>query len=147
MSVLSEEYLAGLVDGEGSILIIKQPTHTLHLKITMTNYEVLKAVQDTFGGHLYGPYKHKGAIHKRRHWEYRAETKLALEILKKIYPFLIVKKDEASCAIEFGEYMYVWLKKQPYHNQWNPISQDELDNREIWRLALLGYRRRDLWQN
>lgn len=109
-------YIAGLFDGEGFIVIPKgkpriknnaqrSPQFSLRIGVEMINKnQILDKLYKTFGGHLY---KRPG-----RRAENRQVTTLwyeggdnAMEILKKIIPHLIIKKEQAEIAIKFQEHM------------------------------------------
>jgi hypothetical protein len=138
MAQLPIAYAAGLLDGEGSILIERRGRyHLLRLKITMTNEAVLKAMKASFGGHLFGPYKHSGIIHHLPTWEWTIIGRAARDFLIEVQPLLIVKQEEAHIALDFARALY-WKGNR---NQWNPITEEEITDREIWRFALLGQRR------
>jgi len=97
-------YYAGFFDGEGSIMIThrtKKHYHTLEIRITNTNYQVLKQFEDCFGGGVY-----KGSVINWRYkprWQWCISASKALAFLKLIYPYLRLKKKEAETAIEFQE--------------------------------------------
>jgi len=94
-------YLAGLVDGDGSIFIRKHSNRTragyaLTLSITNTDYSLIKWLSKNFGGSVMS---NKG---KRREWYiWRLINRKAFEIIRKIHPYLVGKKRQAEIAMEF----------------------------------------------
>jgi hypothetical protein len=105
--MITKNYLAGFVDGEGSIAIYKhkdsrvQKGYTLHPKfvIANTNEEVLKAIKEIIGGKIKALPKHKGCkiVYCVEFQDY-AQIEKALRIIK---PFLIIKQKQADLMIEF----------------------------------------------
>jgi len=101
-------YAAGFIDGEGHISILKH-THSrgrvvayrLRVGVTNTNKGVVEWFSRCFGG----------LVHQRRkipsHYKIRYDCTLyashACQFLKKIQPYLKIKKERAAIAIRFGE--------------------------------------------
>jgi hypothetical protein len=112
-------YVAGIVDGEGTITICRseytanrkaengRPARQYHttgfsLKISVKNTDVrlVKWLKSRFGGEYYTDTGKKPANWKDSYvWHYGAETKQ--EFLLAILPYLIIKKEQALLALEF----------------------------------------------
>lgn len=90
-------YIAGFVDGEGSI--IKNGENDYRIAIPQTHEGVLRAIQDFTGmGNICQVAKRKA--HWKESWVYCiARQEDTLIFLKRIYPYLIVKKDIAQRTI------------------------------------------------
>ena len=98
-------YMAGIVDGEGSISIRRENPkgnyvyYRVTLRVTNTNKELIDWLQKTFNG----------TVHKRKNWkscwkpcfEWKVYDSIAITIIKRILPYLIVKLQQASLAIHF----------------------------------------------
>lgn len=106
---LSNQYIAGLFDGEGSICITKrtQPTYrlgygfTLDVAICMRDLNILKNLQERYGGSLI---KKKWVKYQKSNAYYwRLSNNKALSFLKEIGPLLIIKGEQASVAVSFQE--------------------------------------------
>jgi len=105
--MITKNYLAGFIDGEGSIAIYKhkdvrtQKGYTLHphFEIANTNEEVLKAIKEVIGGKLKIKPKQKGCkkVYYVEFQDYE-QIKKALTI---VLPFLIIKQKQAKLMIEF----------------------------------------------
>lgn len=97
-------YLAGIVDGEGCFCIGKtnsHKNHTLAITVTNTNIQLIIWLKDNFGGHI-TVYKTKNEKYKTSYkWQFTKASKVKC-ILEKILPHLIVKKEQAMIALEFG---------------------------------------------
>ena len=112
MKQLSNEYIAGLFDGEGCIRIVKNYwtknsrniTYSLRLSINLTDKRVPTILHKMCGGCL--------NIHKRpnpRHhtmYNWILSTRKAYNFLKLIEPFCIIKSEQIKIALEFQEHIY-----------------------------------------
>ena len=87
-------YLAGFFDGEGCISINRNLV--LRLSVRNINQEVLKLCENQFGG-----YTHKTTLHPKRTQSYSWTISGvgACYALIRIFPWLIIKKEEAKVAI------------------------------------------------
>ena len=101
--MLSNEYIAGLFDGEGCISITAG--HFIRISITNCNQEVLELVQQTLG---YGKVRLKSS--KSKCYDFRIDNRVDIKrFLQAVSPFLIVKKEkakEASHILETFPYRY-----------------------------------------
>jgi hypothetical protein len=106
--MLSNEYLAGLIDGEGHIgFNINRYKKTEYLQpilcINMTFQPLIKQLHIELGGQ----YSIRKANYKEN-WKACYKWKVlcgqAIIILEKVFPYLIVKKDQADLAIRFYKY-------------------------------------------
>lgn len=104
-------YLAGLIDGEGSIMIVKHKEswgykYQICISFVNTNRKVVEMVSKFLGNqtifeHEPGQYGFKG-----NYTCYKCKvtgTVKVLEPLKKLLPYLVIKKDLAELAIYFCE--------------------------------------------
>ncbi len=105
-------YVAGLMDGEGSITIgiskpskkkqLKSPSHWLQVGITNTNRELIGWLYEKFGGHI-SDNSHSPSRKKQRPcWAWRVMSNEAKDFLVSLYPYLRVKKRQAELAILKG---------------------------------------------
>ena len=94
---MSIQYLAGFFDGEGS-LFYKHKNHrakpVLCMNIAQQNTEVLYKIKETYRGVYEKPY---GKNHVS-YW--RTTDKNARNLLKRMLPYLIVKKDKVIDALQ-----------------------------------------------
>lgn len=102
-------YLAGLLDGEGCILIMKtrpekaarfvSPSYVLRVSIAMTHKETIEWIHNTFGGNFGLSRKAKNGW--KAVWRWNFHSQKASDLLKLMLPYLITKRNEAIVAIEF----------------------------------------------
>jgi len=126
------EYLAGLIDGDGSILIKKttyrirnpkykdcvNPEYFPRIQIKLTTPQPLFLIKEKYGGSLYMEkriYRGKNSYKPTKPlWVYNANHKIAMKIIKDIYPFLIIKRKQAECLIELEKLKKEARKRRPY---------------------------------
>jgi len=97
-------YVAGLVDGEGCIMIAKQGNRfTLRVTITNTDFSLLESIKNDLRiGEIY-LMRHKKKTRKFKIYRYLVTSFQALLVLKKLFLFLRGKKEEAILGIKFQE--------------------------------------------
>lgn len=134
-------WLAGFMDGEGAIMICKfqrhdskskSPQYALRLSIVNTELPVLEHIKHEFGGYInngHGAYSLKNMKFKtfKPVYEWCATDITALKILKRIFPYLLLKKERAELAIHFQESRYLFRKQAGVNNR---LSEDEIARRE-----------------
>jgi hypothetical protein len=96
-------YLAGLLDGEGYISIVKHGSgHAPILNITNTDLALLLWVQMRFGGRLYrvlvGKAKDRAKDCHRLQWNKSQEARA---LLVAVLPYLVAKHRQAAVVMEF----------------------------------------------
>jgi len=104
-------YLAGLMDGEGHISLLKNRKHlksdgfalTLNIGITNTNLPLMKWLVSNFGGVYYTRYS---SDNSNPRWSDRYDwfpkgRKNKEELLLGVLPYLIIKREQAEIALEF----------------------------------------------
>lgn len=101
-------YLAGIIDGEGSIYVQRRKTKTgwsyfPRFQIVNTNRKLMEWIHKTFGGLIYD----KPRNHIRSHWKMQIEwfttRKLLDQLLPLILPYLVIKQEQAEIMIKFRE--------------------------------------------
>jgi len=103
-------YLATWLDTEGwlGLSLRKHPNNKLGIQympvmqIVNKRKEPLVIIQNAFGGHLYErKRKYKGKV--KTYWEWSCRVEKIPYILKRIYPYLIIKKNTAKLLLEYFE--------------------------------------------
>lgn len=103
-------YLAGIIDGEGCIYISKHldkrritPTYLMGLRIVQAGDHGIKFLEDLKNKYKVG--KLQIQVKDNPKWSdlcsWMIGSNDALKLLKAVYPFLIIKSDQAYFAIEF----------------------------------------------
>jgi len=137
MNKLTAAYLAGLIDGEGYISILKNKKdtykdgfrHQAVLKIVMTDKEIIEWLYNGFGG-LFEPRKGIGNRKDSYCWVLKNNKNL-IPFLLKVTPYLKVKRKQANILIEFnktfGQYQIVKNKSGGVHKE---LSNQTREQRE-----------------
>jgi intein-encoded DNA endonuclease-like protein len=99
-------WLAGFVDGEGSITVSKRhdsgyESYRVDLTIVNTNYAALSEIRSTIGFGSLRERSRKGALGKKPCYELQFCKAQAREVIPLILPYLKVKKAQAQLLLEF----------------------------------------------
>jgi hypothetical protein len=125
-------YAAGIIDGEGSILLsinrrvspvrrVWNTDHILSVQIGCTDLAMLLRMQGIFGG---GIQKRKRYPRCRQTYQWRIYSTRAAEALRAMAPYLVTKAAEASLALQFAETLG------------NPVDKGQRDQMASELLAL-----------
>ena len=112
-------YLAGIVDGEGYIGInfYKKgkwncsDNYKVRLTISTTSLELIDWLLNNFGGYL-----HQKPVYSDTHnqsYNWTVYCKYAGELLKMVYPYLIIKKRQAEIILAYRKLQEMGLKTYP----------------------------------
>lgn len=138
-------FLAGLIDGDGSISIsiIRRKdwdgnSFQPYIAIGVTSRKLCKWVQKHFGGNLYGYDATKGR-QKMYHWKLYGKQALR-DLIVQLLPYLLIKKESAQAVLEYmdlgsepnQEARLALAEKIKVINSNNHLTQDirELSKRE-----------------
>jgi hypothetical protein len=144
--VVPAEYLAGLVDGEGSLSLARRyhrersVEYSVRVAVYNCDRTVLEAVRRGWGGHLasVGP----------RHPEWRASHSLiwtnaaATGVLRRIAPYLHVKARHAAALLQFQAHIEESQRSRDSAGRLLPISGEEMRIRARFHAHLKSMNRR-----
>jgi hypothetical protein len=105
-------YIAGLFDGEGSIMLFKRknlqkgrktPSYFLTANLRMTNFKAMDWINRIYNGTYGKAYD----VPENKNWkpnrEWKIEGSRCVNFLKQIYPYLKIKNKQAKIAFKFGK--------------------------------------------
>jgi hypothetical protein len=121
LTIAQLAYIAGLFDGEGSV-IISTPTNgsvDARIAVAMTCETTIKWLHQLLNG---GLSKHNKGYHKIV-YKWQASRYLGAEILKLLLPYLITKQLQAKLFIEFVELGGQMLGKEKHFERRMEIVQ------------------------
>lgn len=98
-------YLAGLVDGEGSIMMLgqgKRRSRRAVVSIGMTDQNVIEAIRETAGGFISVKQPKKENWQTMFHW--RLNGIPAVELLEQLEPFLVIQRRKELARMLIDEY-------------------------------------------
>lgn len=94
-------YLAGLIDGEGTIGVYPNgKTDRVTIQVSMTAEDVLKWCAENFGGTVNGPYRQHENRTSMYTWKRAARQDVA-DLIAKIRPLLKLKASQADDTLTF----------------------------------------------
>jgi len=135
-------YVAGIIDGEGAILINQKggldrngkPRRGVacNLVIGNTNEWLIRWLSFSFGGGVYS--SHRNHLKWKTQYFWRPNGRLTLDILKVVLPYLRIKKPQAELAIQFLE--------RRYSNNMSHKGEKLLAIEEADRLVMAAYNKR-----
>lgn len=100
---MSPEYLAGIIDGEGTVRVDVSNYVYRYPRIAVVNTHkpLLDAIQREFGGSVKTHDKNRVALHPNWSdaWAWTTAGKNAVVILNAVLPFLIVKREAAEAVL------------------------------------------------
>jgi len=132
-------YTAGVIDGDGSIAIEKQPcrregwspTYSLRIEVFMKDGRVVDFLTGFWGGKVHYDKSKRGYV-------WRLYTDKAMECLKRIHPFLRYKRDQADLAIEYRLFhrRIIEAYRHQHNSRREGLSNSVLDKLEDYRQRL-----------
>jgi hypothetical protein len=135
--MLGLSYVAGFIDGEGCITIFKQKYkssdgqtkwgHRLRIAIGQNDFEILKKVKDTTGVHGKIFTKKRTIQTNRTCYVLHFDGKHALQLIRKLMPYLLRKRPEAEAIEAFWE-----EGKMDMRTGRKPVPEDVWNTRETW---------------
>ena len=121
------EKVAAFVDGEGNIGIQKHVApsgnyaYHQYLYVVNTDIRLIEWLVENFGGKIPNPKKGKKENHKDAYY-WNLNGSYSYKIIKKMRPYLILKQEQADCAIE----LYEKVSKFRYGNTPIPVHKIKL---------------------
>ena len=110
MTETDKAYIAGFIDGEGSIGLRKCHTNRgyfdtiIRLRITNTNRDVLEWIKAKTGIGSVRQWARCSDKHKAR-FEWYCAGKKALIVLREVHPYLLIKKINADICFQYEKTM------------------------------------------
>ena len=117
--MISNEYIAGIFDGEGCICVSEQNggAPRIEITITNTNLEMLTTIRDELG---YGAIRRVtgGPLTRKQCYGFRIEHHLdALNFLERLQKHLIVKREKCEGALGI-------IRAYPYRNSLRDVDRE-----------------------
>ena len=112
--MISKQYLAGFIDGEGNISLRKFKTNTgygikfrIVLRVTNTNKDILEQMKLQYGGQIEKTIKEGTRLPESKNWKdcfrWVISDKKATVVLKDVHKYLILKKEQSRCCLELAK--------------------------------------------
>lgn len=97
MEKVEKAYLAGIIDGEGTVTLMKHhrnETPTPNVVVANNNLELLRWIKSRVGGTIVSKKKYSPHHHDSYAWNVRQDR--ALRLLHEIKQYLIIKRTQAE---------------------------------------------------
>lgn len=130
-------WFAGFFDGEGAIMIAKfnrhdtksdNPQYTLRLDVASTDLSILQHIkQHSDCGHIAQPHGTLRFPNSKPCFHWVATDKTAARSLKRLLPYLVLKKERAELALTFQNGRHQWQKNNQGINR---LGEEEIQRRE-----------------
>lgn len=110
MTEVEKAYIAGFVDGDGSIGLRKCHSERgyidtlVRLRVTQASKEILDWIGLTTGAGTVRQWARCSNRHRSR-FEWYCSGRKALAVIREIYPYLLVKKLQAEIVLKYEETM------------------------------------------
>ena len=96
-------YCAGLIDGEGCISMGTVKTkYTIFIAVVMTEEKAVRFLKKHYEGSLM---KRQRKHYHKPIWAWRVYARKAETCLRSIYPYLLVKKEQASVCLQMRDHL------------------------------------------
>jgi hypothetical protein len=92
--LLSPAYVAGIIDGEGSIFLRGRSPH---ISVSNTSQKLMDELAK-FGGHLHSRQRNR-SIGNLPAWDWVIHGEKAAIMLRACVPYLVIKQDKATAAL------------------------------------------------
>ena len=122
-------YIAGFIDADGCINMRKAPNYVIRVQVYNTKISVLLWIKDLYGGRMWVR-EAKGNSKTSYTLEFTARPAYAL--LSDIYPYLILKKEQAKILINFQKNRpkFCKMNKRNKKGQFAGMRQLSLEEKE-----------------
>ena len=121
---MSYAYIAGILDGEGSVCIINR--RSLQLSVTNSSRAIIDYLHQHCGGHIKVQKKYKP--HHKQCWVWHLRGDKVLSLLEKLLPSMLEESKVERAKILVNE----WKQKTPRNGKYSPqqlIEKDEMVDR------------------
>lgn len=104
LAVADAAYIAGFIDGEGSITLVKRPSGTVTLRVFASNChkETLEWLKTTTGVGSVTPHQRGNAKHAPS-WYWNCAANAAETLLRQIRPYMHIKTAHADVVLELRD--------------------------------------------
>jgi len=126
---LTNEYKAGLFDGEGYVgIYLKKRSHNIRVVIGLTDPRPLAFLHAEYGGSLWT--KHYDNPNHRPFTSWYLTGSKVIQFLMDVQPFLVVKAEQVALALEF--------RSMQTGRQVRKISEETFGVHEDYRQRLMA---------
>jgi hypothetical protein len=122
LTVPEAAYVAGIIDGEGSLQLIPQKARhnntgiefLIRVTIANTNKGLIDWLHERIGGYVS---VHKQDFRRRALYELHLNPRLTRQLLPQVAPLLVAKKEEVAILLKAASLIHANLKSTESHNR------------------------------
>jgi len=134
MKKITPQYIAGFFDGEGCISA--NEWGAIFIIVVNTDERVIRAIRDYFNFGRVKRESPKQENHRTRYiWQ--VSSWQAYEVLEKIKPYLIIKKEQAEIAMRLQE-----MQRENHTSAYKPLTSFEIQQRKALIEELKHWKRK-----
>lgn len=130
MTETEKAYIAGIIDGEGSIMlqrVHKNDFPSPCVSIASTTLELLEWIKEVFGaGTIIHKKNYNPEVHKEC-YSYVVKFDNAIDMLKQIYPYLLIKVKKERARLIIMDYKNVTPRNGRYSEEMLRIKEEFYD--------------------
>lgn len=132
-SELERAYVAGIIDGEGSINYSGETLYKIYVTVTNTDSALIEYLHELFGGSICTAIQSKSLLNCRPSrmrkpvFQWKVYCNGAEKVLNDVLPFLKVKQKQAQAALKLRE---IVRETKPF-NAKNGVSQAGMKRRKL----------------
>ena len=119
LSEKDKGYIAGIIDGEGSICLTKEHSDSQfrypNIQVSSTTYEILEYLKTHVGGSI-SKKTEKNEKYKQS-WKWMIKTNLTIELLEQITDYLLVPEKKYRAELIINEYKNVTPRNGRYSEE------------------------------
>lgn len=143
--MLSRDYVAGLIDGEGCILVNRNKRtygtyYYMDVSVANTFFPVLESLRDQFGGSIY-PLVTTGTS-RQQCYKWETHGSQTLPVLWYIDGHCVIKAEQARLGLE----MAVHCDEHRYQGHANPMPPQVAELRHSYYQRIKALKRPDLME-
>lgn len=123
----NKAYIAGIIDGEGSIMLSKFHKNQYPspcVSVASTDIELLLWLKDTFGKGKIIKKKNYNKIKHKDSFTYKVTYNDAIELLKDIEPYLIIPKKKLRAKLIIEKYKQVTPRNGRYSKEMKELKEE-----------------------
>jgi hypothetical protein len=119
MNIVQIAYLAGIIDGEGSIMLSKYHQSEFPcpcISISSTDLELLEWIRDKIGAGRINRKKNYNIDKHKTSYTYAVYYDTAIDVMSKIEPYLVITKKKLRAKFIIENYKTVTIRNGKYND-------------------------------
>lgn len=120
MTEIEKGYLAGIIDGEGTITLTKDKEFRYpSVSVSSTTFNIVDYLHKTFGGVVTQKKEQNRNPNWKQAYVWKVERRVAISLLEEIVPYLLEPRKKARAELILANY----IKLTPRNGRYNEITR------------------------